>query len=317
MDGKRFIANVKGVGIKSVAREYYMSAKSDELTGGSWSTEIPNLGDNKYLWYRDKFTLTNGTVATTTPICDGAWEAIYNIYDINENITSYVADVEALKAEVQPIERGGTGATSRKAGFENLSRITPPSSDNDTPSAWAAVGDGYCSYEVKWFWDGILLNLGSGTDMHCQMIFGILSQPFIYIRRKTVNDTWGDWKATVENNEDLTTAIDVNTDNTPSNSTYTCYMDAVKKRVYFRGYVSTRDDSKVYKSGVANVLWTISSKYRPPSQYVLAVSNGGSVVGQAYIGTDGAITFVARGGDIGPRNYIYITGWWDTEIMTN
>ena len=120
MDGKRFIANVKGVGIKSVAREYYMSAKSDELTGGSWSTEIPNLGDNKYLWYRDKFTLTNGTVATTTPICDGAWEAIYNIYDINENITSYVADVEALKTEVQPIERGGTGATSVATARGNL-----------------------------------------------------------------------------------------------------------------------------------------------------------------------------------------------------
>ena len=183
MDGKRFIANVKGVGVKGVAREFYMSAKSDELTGGSWSTEIPNLGNNKYLWYRDKFTLTNGTVATTTPICDGAWEAIYNIYDINKNMASYVADVEALKSEVQPIERGGTGKTSRKAGFENLSRITPPSSDNDTPSAWAAVGDGYCSYEVKWFWDGILLNLGSGTDMHCQMIFGILSQPF-YIHSK-------------------------------------------------------------------------------------------------------------------------------------
>ena len=299
--GKSFIANVKGVGIKGAVREFYMSTKSDELTGGSWSTEPPTLGNNKYLWYRDKFTLTNG----------------YNIYDINENITSYVADVEALKSEIQPIERGGTGKTSRKAGFENLSRITPPSSDDDTPSAWAAVGDGYCSYEVKWFWDGILLNLGSGTDMHCQMIFGILSQPFIYIRRKTVNDTWGDWKATVENNMDLTPEIDVNTDNTPSNSTCTCYMDIVKKRVYFRGYVSTRDDSKVYKSGVANVLWTISSKYRPPSRYVLAVSNGGSVVGQAYVGTDGDIVLVARGGDIGPRNYIYITGWWDTEIMTN
>lgn len=126
MDGKRFIANVKGVGVKGVAREFYMSAKSDELTGGSWSTEIPNLGNNKYLWYRDKFTLTNGTVATTTPICDGAWEAIYNIYDINENITSYVEDVEdlktkaQLKTDIQPINRGGTGATSVAAARKNL-----------------------------------------------------------------------------------------------------------------------------------------------------------------------------------------------------
>lgn len=315
MDGKRFVANVKGVGIKSVAREYYMSAKSDELTGGSWSTEIPNLGDNKYLWYRDKFTLTNETVATTTPICDGAWEAIYNIYDINENITSYVADVEALKTEVQPIERGGTGATSRKAGFENLSRITPPSSDNDTPSAWAEVGDGYCSYSIKWFYDGVLFNLGSGTDMHRQMIFGIFKQPFIYIRR-TRGDVWDKWRPAVETNESLEDSLKRNTSNTPSDSSYTCYMDIAKKRVYFSGYVATRE-TKVYKSGEANVLWTVPGAYCPLTRYALAVSNGGSVVGQAYIGTNGEITLIARGGNIGTENLIYITGWWDTEIMTN
>lgn len=321
MDGKRFIANVKGVGVKGVAREFYMSAKSDELTGGSWSTEIPNLGNNKYLWYRDKFALTNGTVATTTPICDGAWEAIYNIYDINKNITSYVKDVEELKTkvqlktDVQPIERGGTGGTSRKAGFENLSRITPPSSDNDTPSAWAAVGDGYCSYTINIFWDGILLNLGSGTDMHRQMIFGIFKRPFIYIRR-TRGDVWDKWIPAVENNESLEGSLERNTSNTPSNSSYTCYMDIAKKRVYFRGYVATRD-TKVYKSGEANVLWTVPESYRPPTRYALAVSNGGGVVGQAYIGSSGEITLIARGGNIGTENLIYITGWWDTEIMTN
>lgn len=315
MDGKRFIANVKGVGVKGVAREFYMSAKSDELTGGSWSTEIPNLGNNKYLWYRDKFTLTNGTVATTTPICDGVWEAIYNIYDINENITSYVQDVEDLKTEIQPVNRGGTGATSRKSGFENLGRITPPSSDNDTPSAWAAVGDGYCSYEIKWFWGGILFNLGSGTDMHRQMIFGIFKQPFIYIRRSR-GDVWDEWIPAVENNESLEGNLVRNTSNTPSDSSYTCYMDIVKRRVYFRGYVATRK-TKVYKSGEVNVLWTVPEDYRPPTRYALAVSNGGSVIGQAYIGTNGEITLLARGGDIGKESLIYITGWWDTVIMTN
>ena len=220
-----------------------------------------------------------------------------------------------LKTDVQPIERGGTGETSRKAGFENLSRITPPSSDNDTPSAWAAVGDGYCSYTINIFWDGILLNLGSGTDMHRQMIFGIFKRPFIYIRR-TRGDVWDKWIPAVENNESLEGSLERNTSNTPSNSSYTCYMDIAKKRVYFRGYVATRD-TKVYKSGEANVLWTVPESYRPPTRYALAVSNGGSVVGQAYITSDGEIVLTARGGDIGPRNLIYITGWWDTEIMTN
>ncbi|MEI3503431.1 MAG: hypothetical protein V8Q42_07185 [Anaerovoracaceae bacterium] len=127
---------------------------------------------------------------------------------------------------------------------------------------------------------------------------------------------WDKWIPAVENNESLEGSLERNTSNTPSNSSYTCYMDIAKKRVYFRGYVATRD-TKVYKSGEANVLWTVPESYRPPTRYALAVSNGGSVVGQAYITSDGEIVLTARGGDIGPRNLIYITGWWDTEIMTN
>ena len=64
-------------------------------------------------------------------------------------------------------------------------------------------------------------------------------------------------------------------------------------------------------------MWTVPGAYCPPTRYALAVSNGGSVVGQAYIGTNGEITLIARGGNIGTGNLIYITGWWDTEIMTN
>lgn len=149
MDGKRFIANVKGVGIKSVTREYYMSSSDTELAGGEWSTAIPNLAeDNRYLWYRDVFTLTDGKKATTSPLCDGAWAKIYNIYEINDNVSEYVEAVERvsgeisdvnsridehdgrfeeisnslenLGTEIQPLNRGGTGATTADEALKNL-----------------------------------------------------------------------------------------------------------------------------------------------------------------------------------------------------
>lgn len=101
-----------------------------------------------------------------------------------------------------------------------------------------------------------------------------------------------------------------NTDMVPSHSTVTCYYVESEKRVYFRGYVATRDN-KTYSSGTAILLWTVPEGYRPSSRHALAVNNGGSVVGQAYVGTDGKIILTARGGDIAKGNIIYITGWWD------
>lgn len=337
MDGKRFIANVKGVGVKGVAREFYMSAKSDELTGGSWSTEIPNLGNNKYLWYRDKFALTNGTVATTTPICDGAWEAIYNIYDINKNIASYVADVEALKSEVQPITRGGTGATSvataRLAlGIDNdYTKLSPADVESDEYYAWEKAGNGFMTfggYSDSQYSQiaipdqdasGVLVNYLNGWEGQivggswCKIYQLFLSDTGVWYRKINYSQT-GIWKKLSFGKTPI--SLTRNTSNTPSDSTDSCYYVESEQRVYFRGCVATRN-TKVYKSGEANVLWTVPESYRPPTRYALAVSNGGGVVGQAYIGSGGEITLIARGGNIGTENLIYITGWWDTEIMTN
>lgn len=248
-------------------------------------------------------------------------EKLFTVWAMNETHThtaDQLPDLTASMLPTVPVSKGGTGKTTRKAGFENLSRITPPSSD--TPAAWAEVGDGYCQYAVSLF-DGILLNLNSGTDLHYQLIFGIFREPFIYFRRKASDGSWGSggwqnsgsWKPAVQDNESI--ELTSNTSNTPEKSTYACYYDPVKKRVYFRGYVASRS-SKVFESGVANVMWTVPSSYRPPTRYALAVSNGGAVMGQSYIGTDGTINLIARGGNINVGNAIYITGWWDVKVHT-
>lgn len=124
---KRFIGNVKGVGVSDFSWEYYLSSSSAVLDGGSWSATPPTLGNNKYLWMRSKVTLTDGTIQYTAPVCEGVWEEIYGIYAIGDKVDGALSDVTDLKSrmtteenKVQPIAKGGTGAATVEAARENL-----------------------------------------------------------------------------------------------------------------------------------------------------------------------------------------------------
>lgn len=139
MNGKRFIADVKGVGIKAVTREYYMSSSSTEQKDGAWSTTVPTLGDNKYLWYRDVFTLTNDKTAITAPLCDGVWEEIYEIYDINTKVSGYVADVETVKTDMNGVK---TDVEAIQAKLKKgIVKINAEDVTADTYNAWVKLGN--------------------------------------------------------------------------------------------------------------------------------------------------------------------------------
>lgn len=304
--------------MSGVTREYYMSTSSSELAGSSWSTEIPTLGDNKYLWYRDKFTLTNGSVATTTPICDGAWEAIYNIYGINENITSYVEDVETLKTdvesletEIQPIERGGTGAITKAAAMETLCKLGTV--DGDSISAWRAAGYGIMtvsSDDTRFPVGGTLINLvGSSIASGNTQVLIDGSYTYIYVRHyATLSSKWMDWECVRSPKTEI--SLTRNKSNTPSESTYTCRYVESDKRVYLRAVVFPRE-SLTYNEDTTYTLYTVPEKYRPKTNHTLSACNGGGGIAQAIVRSDGSINLFSRGGTITKSFYIYITGWWD------
>ena len=124
---KRFIGNVKGVGVSDFSWEYYLSSSSAVLDGGSWSATPPTLGNNKYLWMRSKVTLTDGSIQYTAPVCEGVWEEIYGIYAIGDKVDGALSDVTNLKSrmtteeeKIQPLSNGGTGATTAAEARENL-----------------------------------------------------------------------------------------------------------------------------------------------------------------------------------------------------
>ena len=100
-----------GKGVSSIDTEYYVSTSKTELTGGSWSSDIPVWDANKYLWIRYIVTYINpdGT-EYTTPFCDASWEAINNIKVSGVNLldgTKY----ETLKIGTFPKTGSLTGKT--------------------------------------------------------------------------------------------------------------------------------------------------------------------------------------------------------------
>lgn len=161
---KRFIGNVKGVGVSDFSWEYYLSSSSAVLDGGSWSATPPTLGNNKYLWMRSKVTLTDGTIQYTVPVCEGVWEEIYGIYAIGDKVDGALSDVTDLKSrmtaeenKVQPINKGGTGATTAENALNALLDnkalpITKGGTGATTPAAALATLGGA---SIKKSWENV------------------------------------------------------------------------------------------------------------------------------------------------------------------
>ena len=58
----------QGVGIESIAEQYYLSGSSTSLTGGSWSSDQPQWAKYKYIWTRSRITWDDRTVTFTEPV---------------------------------------------------------------------------------------------------------------------------------------------------------------------------------------------------------------------------------------------------------
>ena len=61
-----------GRGIRSSVPEYYLSTTPSAVTGGSWSTTVPEWSSGKYYWQRLHITWDDGTDSYTTPVVNSA-----------------------------------------------------------------------------------------------------------------------------------------------------------------------------------------------------------------------------------------------------
>lgn len=123
-------SGLPGRSIASMSVEFYLSTSKVIQTGGSWTTEVPEWENGKYLWTRTKIVYENpASTEYMTPVCDSSWEAAQNVaddlhnnyYDKTETeaaikiaadgITSTVK--ETVTEEVDKIKIGGTNLLPR------------------------------------------------------------------------------------------------------------------------------------------------------------------------------------------------------------
>ena len=119
--------------------------------------------------------------------------------------------IDTIDGTIWPIDRGGTGAESRKDAFDSLTRIEPAElvGQEDTPDTWRAIGSGVIS--ASWALNdesgslgnkvnapeaGIIINIVNGLSTVVQLL---LCQNNIYIRARNISlssedrNKWTDW----------------------------------------------------------------------------------------------------------------------------
>lgn len=100
-----------GVGISSVVREYAVSSSNSSAPNGGWDEPYPARNPGEYVWVRDKYTYTNGTVAVTVPyVCSG----------LDGKVLSMSADTTTfrLKSDGTPYPDQVATVTVNKQGIE-------------------------------------------------------------------------------------------------------------------------------------------------------------------------------------------------------
>lgn len=58
-----------GIGVKRYREQYYLSTSYSTPAGGSWSYNVPNWTDGKFMWTRTVVTYTDNTTWTSDPVC--------------------------------------------------------------------------------------------------------------------------------------------------------------------------------------------------------------------------------------------------------
>lgn len=112
-DGRSEVSNVT---------EYYLSTSSTELTGGTWSEQMPEWESGKYIWKRNRITWSDGTVTYTDPILDTAL-----------NHANEAADYATGKAEEAATAAGNAQASATIA--QEQAELSAQASANAQESA--------------------------------------------------------------------------------------------------------------------------------------------------------------------------------------
>jgi hypothetical protein len=106
-----------GATIKSEKTQFYISSSNDTCVGGSWGDSPSGFANNKYMWTRTVYTLTNNDVIYGTPVFDKSYTSISRWCAENDetlidgaNIATGSITAEQIAAETITAEKIAAGA---------------------------------------------------------------------------------------------------------------------------------------------------------------------------------------------------------------
>ena len=146
-----------GTSVEKVEVFYYSSTSNTSLSGGEWSSaNIPQWVDGRYIWSKQKTTLTNGNSTETQPVCitGGKGQAGSTGRSVSNIVTEYYLST----SKVEPI--GDTWSEERKEWVSGkyiwtrskITYVNPSSAEYTTPmcdSTWESLQSQITNISLK------------------------------------------------------------------------------------------------------------------------------------------------------------------------
>lgn len=110
----------KGVGVKLITEEYYLSTSNTEQAGGSWSSNSPSWYEGAYIWTRSKIDWDNNTTSYTTPVLANAINGANEIAN-EAKTTADDASNMANQASKDAAEAENTASDASQKALEAIS----------------------------------------------------------------------------------------------------------------------------------------------------------------------------------------------------
>lgn len=155
-----------GKGLVSVVDEWYLSTSSTSQAGGSWSTTMPTVPKDRFLWHRQRMTWSDNTVTYTNPTVS-QW---VTSTDFKQTTDSIKLTAQGALERIDNLKIGGTNLLIDSGTLP----LTLINSKDDTPGysvnnllGNTGVDVGYRGnnrVDVNTAWAGLSLNIRKNAE---------------------------------------------------------------------------------------------------------------------------------------------------------
>lgn len=142
--------------VLSVEKEYYRSTSNAELIGGTWSTTVPDIETDTYLWTRDKLNYSYGNYVYTDPVCVSKYTNEIMLQPIEDAKTSVRTYAAGLVQDEATVRLEATSKLVQKSDYEQF--VT------QTNTALQVNADGIAAAATKTQVNSIIDDLGNVTE---------------------------------------------------------------------------------------------------------------------------------------------------------